>query len=125
MSNLGRSTSRQSRLCKGEGCFAGVVFQEAWGVLHWVISKGCYVLEEFLKCGDAGLFEAVHSLADFEVDVSIWFDGKLVFFHEFIGYDCVVDVEVLVIIHRGDKVEVFLCRCPCSGILCVHRIWYC
>ena len=60
---------------KGEGCFASVLFPESWGVLHWVISKGCNILENICECNDAGFFEAVHSLEYLEVVVSVGFDG--------------------------------------------------
>ena len=59
------------------------------------------------KCDDAGLIEAIHSLTDFEVYVSFRLDDELVFFHDFIRYEFVVDAEVLVVLHRGAKVEVF------------------
>ena len=59
------------------------------------------------KCDDAGFIAAVHSLTDFEVYVSFKLDDELVFFHDFIRYEFVVDAEVLVVLHRGAKVEVF------------------
>ena len=39
--------------------------------------------------------------------MSFGFDGELVLVHDFIGYECVVDAEVLVVLHRGAEVEVF------------------
>ena len=103
---LGKIFHAKAINTKDKGCFTASVFPEFWGVLHWVISKECIFLNELFECNDAGFFEVVNSLADFEVDVPVGFDGELVFIHDFIGYECVVDMEVLIVLHWDAEVEV-------------------
>ena len=55
-------------------------------------------MDKLFECNDAGLFEAVHYPADFELYVSAKFYCELVFVHDFIGYECEVDVDLLVVI---------------------------
>ena len=62
-------------------------------------------MDKFFECDDAGFFEAIHSSADFEVYVSVGSDGEFLFVHDFIGYKCAVDAEVLSVLHWGAEVE--------------------
>ena len=64
-------------------------------------------LYELFECNDASFFVSVHYPVGFEVDVSVRFDVKLTFVHAVIGYECALYVEVLVLLHWGDKAEVF------------------
>ena len=64
-------------------------------------------LDKLFECDDAEFLESVHYLVDFKVYVSVGFDSELVFSHEFIGCECAMYAEVLVVLHWGAEVEVF------------------
>ena len=70
-----------------------------------------------IECNDYGFFDAIHSLSDFEADVSVRFDIEFVFFHDFIRYEFVLDAEVLVVLSCVAKAEVFDDDAHVSGSL--------
>ena len=39
--------------------------------------------------------------------MSVGFYSELVFVHDFITYECALDAEVLLVLHRGSKVGIF------------------
>ena len=46
---LGKVLNSKVVDAKGKSCFSGVVFSEAWYVLHWMISKGYDFLDELFE----------------------------------------------------------------------------
>ena len=84
---------------EGEGGFACLVSPEHWCVLHWFVPVRAELLDELLEGNDAGFFEAVHASADFEIDVTIGFDGEIVFVHDLLWDDVTLDADVLEVGH--------------------------
>ena len=74
-------------------------------------------MDKLFGCDDSRFFEALHSPSDFEVDVSVGFDGELVFVHDFINYECAVDAEVLLVLYWVADVEVFGVNTHVAGSL--------
>ena len=52
-------------------------------------------LNELCKCNDSGLFQAVHTFPDFEVDITIGFDGEIILVHYLLWNKGGVDADVL------------------------------
>ena len=75
-------------------------------VLHGFITIEGEFLDKLCECKYDGFFEAVHSTADFEVDVLISFDIEVVFDYDFLWDHSTVLAYLLGIRHGCVEVEV-------------------
>ena len=84
---------------KGEGCSSGAVFPEAWGVLHWVISEGCDFWTSFLNVMMPASLRLYipQRISKYTCPLVPMVNFFVV--HDFIGYECAVDAEVLSVLH--------------------------
>ena len=62
---------------------------------HGFISEWGKFLNELCKCNDYGFFQLVHTFPDFEVDITIGFDGEIILVHYLLWNKGGVDADVL------------------------------
>ena len=84
-------------------------------MLHWFVSVWAEFLNKSFEGNDAGFFWAVHAWADFKVDVTVCFNGEVVFAHDFLWDEVVSDMNVLEAAHGRVEVEVFYIKAKVSG----------
>ena len=105
---------------EGERSLAGFVAPESWGVFHWFVSVGAEFSNELFECNYAGFLESVHASADFKIDVTVGFDGEVVFVHDFLWDEIASDADVLVVAHGGAEVEVLYIETEVScAVFCI------
>ena len=84
--------------------------------ISWVSSRGGEFGDKLVESDDAGFFETIHASADFKINVSIRFDFKVIFVHDFVGDKRTVDSEILVVGHGSTEVvEVFDVEAEVAG----------
>ena len=99
--------------CSGQGC----VCPKDGGMLHGGVAVGLEVANEALVGNDAGLFQPIHSLPDFDVDISARVDEgeEGVFNDYFVGDVLQVYPYVLVVRHRIVQVIIYDFRPQVTG----------
>ena len=65
------------------------------------------ILGELFEGNNTKFFEAIHAMADFEVDIAVVFHMKVLFVDAFLWNKYVMELEVMEILYGNDKVEVF------------------
>jgi hypothetical protein len=92
---------------QGEHKVAVVVFPQSRSERTGDIAVGLKKSNEAVVGDAAGLWEAVHSFADLDIDVPMVDERrKLVVLHDGVGDDVQGDAHVLVLLHRSVEVEV-------------------
>jgi hypothetical protein len=84
---------------------SGAVPPEAWSERHRFVTGRGKFFNELVEGDNGGLFEAVHTVSDFEIYIAISLDGDGVarIGPDFLRNDGRGDVDVLVIGHRSAK----------------------
>ncbi len=95
---------------KGECCATIGVAPEARRLGDWMVTVRSEMCLQLIVCEDGGLFEAVHALADLDVNVTFGIKvvvGKVVLVNNLLWEVSAVDAHVLIDEHVGDEEEVF------------------
>ena len=92
---------------------------EVWCERHGFVSDRCQFSDELVESEDAGFFEAVHAMVDFEVDIAIAGDenGVSVIVPDLLRNDGGSNSDVLEACHGFAKVEIFNVEAKVTGVV--------